>query len=152
MGAAARRRYEYNSSLLGYIFWIGGLTRKGKMGDSADDKVTGTRVSCVNGQVMHPSCINENMKAAQYAVRGELYLKGEELRKAGREVVFTNIGNPQALGLKPNTYNREPEREDGAEYAHTRQERRNSLPHPAVPSVQRDHDPPRGDARALLSE
>lgn len=77
------------------------------MGDSADDKVTGTRVSCVNGQVMHPSCINENMKAAQYAVRGELYLKGEELRKAGREVVFTNIGNPQALGLKPNTYNRE---------------------------------------------
>lgn len=30
------------------------------------------------------------MKAAQYAVRGELYLKGEELRKAGREILYTN--------------------------------------------------------------
>lgn len=61
----------------------------------------------VNGQVTHPDCINENVKAAQYAVRGELYLKAEEIRKSGREVIFTNIGNPQALGLKPNTFNRE---------------------------------------------
>jgi len=60
-----------------------------------------------DGKASHPDCINENVKAAQYAVRGELYLKGEELRKAGREVIFTNIGNPQALGLKPNTFNRE---------------------------------------------
>ena len=30
------------------------------------------------------------MKAAQYAVRGELYLKGEELRKAGRDILYTN--------------------------------------------------------------
>lgn len=59
------------------------------------------------GRVTHPDCINDNVKAAQYAVRGELYLKGEELRKAGKEVIFTNIGNPQALGLKPNTFNRE---------------------------------------------
>lgn len=30
------------------------------------------------------------MRAAQYAVRGELYLKGEELRKAGRDILYTN--------------------------------------------------------------
>jgi hypothetical protein len=28
--------------------------------------------------------------AAQYAVRGELFLKAEELRKAGKEIIFTN--------------------------------------------------------------
>ena len=26
----------------------------------------------------------------QYAVRGELYLRAEELRKAGKEIIFTN--------------------------------------------------------------
>ena len=78
------------------------------MGDSGVVVGGGTpREDSVNGQVTHPECINENVKAAQYAVRGELYLKGEELRLAGREVIFTNIGNPQALGLKPNTFNRE---------------------------------------------
>jgi len=30
------------------------------------------------------------MLKAQYAVRGELYLKGEELRKAGRDILYTN--------------------------------------------------------------
>ena len=30
------------------------------------------------------------MRAAQYAVRGELYLKGEELSKSGREILYTN--------------------------------------------------------------
>lgn len=41
-------------------------------------------------QVLHPDLLNENFRRAQYAVRGELYLKGEELRKAGREIIFTN--------------------------------------------------------------
>ena len=41
-------------------------------------------------QVLHPDLINENIKKAQYAVRGELYLKGEELRKAGRDILYTN--------------------------------------------------------------
>ena len=40
--------------------------------------------------MLHPDLINANMKAAQYAVRGELYLKGEELRKAGRDILYTN--------------------------------------------------------------
>lgn len=41
-------------------------------------------------QVLHPDLLNENMVRAEYAVRGELYHKGEELRKQGREVIFTN--------------------------------------------------------------
>ena len=41
-------------------------------------------------QVLHPDLLNKNFTQAEYAVRGELYLKGEELRKQGREVIFTN--------------------------------------------------------------
>ena len=40
-------------------------------------------------------------------MRGELYLAAENLRKAGREIIFTNVGNPQALGQKPITFNRQ---------------------------------------------
>lgn len=43
-----------------------------------------------DGKVLHPDLMNENMRKTQYAVRGELYLKAEELRKAGKEIIFTN--------------------------------------------------------------
>lgn len=59
------------------------------------------------GKVLHPDLLNANMVKAQYAVRGELYLKAEELKKAGREIMFTNVGNPHALGAKPITFTRE---------------------------------------------
>ena len=51
--------------------------------------------------------LNEDFRRCQYAVRGELYLAAENLRKAGREIIFTNVGNPQALGQKPITFNRQ---------------------------------------------
>lgn len=60
-----------------------------------------------DGKVLHPDLVNEHVKAAQYAVRGELYLRGEELRKEGKEITFTNVGNPQALGAKPLTFPRQ---------------------------------------------
>ena len=41
-------------------------------------------------QVMHPDLLNVNFRNAEYAVRGELYLKGAELKKAGRDIIFTN--------------------------------------------------------------
>lgn len=44
----------------------------------------------VDGKVMHPSLLNANLLKTQYAVRGELYLKAEELRKQGKEIIFTN--------------------------------------------------------------
>eukprot|EP00891_Asterochloris_glomerata_P002765 jgi/Astpho2/2765/Aster-00940 len=59
------------------------------------------------GKVLHPDLLNENLKKTEYAVRGELYMRAEELRKAGKEIIFTNVGNPQALGQKPLTFNRQ---------------------------------------------
>jgi len=56
---------------------------------------------------MHPDLLNRDLKEAQYAVRGELYLKADELRKSGREIIFTNVGNPHNLGQKPLTFIRQ---------------------------------------------
>lgn len=59
------------------------------------------------GKVMHESLLNANILNTQYAVRGELYLKAEELRRAGKQIIFTNVGNPHALGQPPLTFNRQ---------------------------------------------
>lgn len=55
----------------------------------------------------HPHKQNAQVLETQYAVRGELYLRAEELRKEGKEIIFTNVGNPHALGAKPLTYIRQ---------------------------------------------
>ncbi|KAK4792354.1 hypothetical protein SAY86_022789 [Trapa natans] len=51
--------------------------------------------------------LNENVKKVQYAVRGELYLRASELEKEGKKIIFTNVGNPHALGQKPLTFPRQ---------------------------------------------
>ncbi|KAL8106350.1 hypothetical protein AgCh_029941 [Apium graveolens] len=51
--------------------------------------------------------LNENVKKAQYAVRGELYLRASELQMQGKKIIFTNVGNPHALGQKPLTFPRQ---------------------------------------------
>ncbi|XP_078435760.1 glutamate--glyoxylate aminotransferase 2 [Wolffia australiana] len=51
--------------------------------------------------------INENVKNVAYAVRGELYLRASELQKEGKKIIFTNVGNPHALGQKPLTFPRQ---------------------------------------------
>ncbi|WZZ72360.1 hypothetical protein YC2023_083730 [Brassica napus] len=43
----------------------------------------------------------------QYAVRGELYLRASEPQKEGKKIIFTNVGNPHALGQKPLTFPRQ---------------------------------------------
>jgi aspartate/methionine/tyrosine aminotransferase len=43
----------------------------------------------------------------QYAVRGPIVARAAELEKAGRRVLYGNIGNPQALGQKPLSYIRQ---------------------------------------------
>ncbi|MFW9992472.1 MAG: aminotransferase class I/II-fold pyridoxal phosphate-dependent enzyme [Candidatus Odinarchaeota archaeon] len=48
--------------------------------------------------------LNENILAAQYAVRGPIVARAVQLEKNGRDIIFCNIGNPQALGQKPFTY------------------------------------------------
>jgi len=60
-----------------------------------------------SGKVMDPDNLNENVKKTVYAVRGELYLRASELQKEGKKIVFTNVGNPHALGQKPLTFPRQ---------------------------------------------
>ena len=55
------------------------------------------------GKVMHPDLFNESILKAQYAVRGELYLAGEALRQAGKEIIFTN-GELQPASLAYGAY------------------------------------------------
>eukprot|EP00803_Ostreobium_quekettii_P003210 evm.model.scf_2660.3 EVM.evm.TU.scf_2660.3 scf_2660:14056-20696(-) len=66
-----------------------------------------TAVNDIDGKVMHVDLLNPKVREVQYAVRGELYLRGQELKAEGREIIATNIGNPQALGMKPLTFNRQ---------------------------------------------
>jgi alanine transaminase len=43
----------------------------------------------------------------EYAVRGPIVARAQELERDGREVIYCNIGNPQALKQKPLTYLRQ---------------------------------------------
>ena len=48
--------------------------------------------------------INESVKSAQYAVRGRIVARAQELQKSGRTTISCNIGNPHALGQKGISY------------------------------------------------
>ncbi|WP_242341062.1 MULTISPECIES: aminotransferase class I/II-fold pyridoxal phosphate-dependent enzyme [Anaeromyxobacter] len=41
------------------------------------------------------------VREAQYAVRGPIVARAQELERQGREIIYCNIGNPQALGQRP---------------------------------------------------
>ncbi len=43
----------------------------------------------------------------EYAVRGPIVARAQELEKSGMEIIYCNIGNPQALAQKPITWNRQ---------------------------------------------
>ena len=45
--------------------------------------------------------------ATEYAVRGPIVARAQELEKQGREIIYCNIGNPQSLGQKPLTWLRQ---------------------------------------------
>ncbi|KAL0372356.1 UNVERIFIED_CONTAM: Glutamate--glyoxylate aminotransferase 2 [Sesamum calycinum] len=54
--------------------------------------------------------LNENVKKCQYAVRGSYTFELLNFRKKGRRyvwIIFTNVGNPHALGQKPLTFPRQ---------------------------------------------
>lgn len=51
--------------------------------------------------------INGNVRKCRYEVRGEIYLAGLKRSQEGKEVINLNVGNPQALGQKPLTFNRQ---------------------------------------------
>jgi aspartate/methionine/tyrosine aminotransferase len=51
--------------------------------------------------------LNRNLLDAQYAVRGKIVLRAQELEEQGKKIIYCNIGNPQALKQKPLTYLRQ---------------------------------------------
>ncbi|MFA5404390.1 MAG: aminotransferase class I/II-fold pyridoxal phosphate-dependent enzyme [Ignavibacteria bacterium] len=51
--------------------------------------------------------INSRLIEAQYAVRGKIVLRAQELEEQGKKIIYCNIGNPQALKQKPLTYIRQ---------------------------------------------
>lgn len=46
----------------------------------------------------------QNLRKMQYAVRGEVVLKADLLKDQGRDIIYTNIGNPHAVGQKCITF------------------------------------------------
>jgi glutamate--glyoxylate aminotransferase len=44
----------------------------------------------IEGYALHPSTVNSRVREAQYAVRGELYNKAQELSAKGKDIIYTN--------------------------------------------------------------
>lgn len=51
--------------------------------------------------------LNAGIRNCRYEVRGEVYLAAVERVKSGKDVIYTNIGNPHALGQQPITFTRQ---------------------------------------------
>ncbi len=51
--------------------------------------------------------VNPNLLEAQYAVRGKIVIRAQELENQGKKIIYCNIGNPQALKQKPITFIRQ---------------------------------------------
>lgn len=51
--------------------------------------------------------INPNLIESQYAVRGKIVIRAQELEEQGKKIIYCNIGNPQALKQKPLTFVRQ---------------------------------------------
>ena len=51
--------------------------------------------------------LNPRLRSAEYAVRGPIVQRAQELEEIGRKVIYCNIGNPQALKQRPLSYVRQ---------------------------------------------
>ncbi len=51
--------------------------------------------------------VNPNILEMEYAVRGPIPQRAAKLKQAGKNIIFCNIGNPQALGQPPLSYYRQ---------------------------------------------
>lgn len=58
-------------------------------------------------QVLNFGNINEAVKSCKYDVRGEIYLAAVKRAEEGKEVIYTNVGNPHAVGERPITFIRQ---------------------------------------------
>ncbi|GFY91415.1 alanine-2-oxoglutarate aminotransferase 2 [Actinidia rufa] len=89
--------------------FLGFVDSDGRGGGGADIwvGVVENIYSTMSGKALDYDSLNENVKKVQYAVRGELYLRASELQKEGKKIIFTNVGNPHALGQRPLTFPRQ---------------------------------------------
>jgi hypothetical protein len=51
--------------------------------------------------------MSQSLRRMQYAVRGEVVMRADQLAAQGREILYTNIGNPHQVGQQPITYFRQ---------------------------------------------
>jgi aspartate/methionine/tyrosine aminotransferase len=51
--------------------------------------------------------VDRAVRDAEYAVRGPIVTRAQELERAGRRIIYCNIGNPQSLGQRPLTWVRQ---------------------------------------------
>merc|ERR1719232_1430193 len=51
--------------------------------------------------------MSQSLRRMQYAVRGEVVMRADELQAEGREILYTNIGNPHQVGQPPISYYRQ---------------------------------------------
>jgi aspartate/methionine/tyrosine aminotransferase len=51
--------------------------------------------------------LNHRLIDAEYAVRGAIVLRAQQLEEQGRKIIYCNIGNPQALRQAPLSFNRQ---------------------------------------------
>jgi aspartate/methionine/tyrosine aminotransferase len=51
--------------------------------------------------------ISPQVRSTAYAVRGPIVARAAELERAGRQIIYCNIGNPQSLGQRPLTWVRQ---------------------------------------------
>merc|ERR1719454_690150 len=54
-----------------------------------------------------PETLNQGAQDMKYDVRGEIYHAAQKRKAQGKEVIFTNVGNPHQLGEKPLTFPRQ---------------------------------------------
>lgn len=57
--------------------------------------------------MIYKSSLNPNLLIAEYAVRGPIVIKAQQLEEQGKKIIYCNIGNPQALKQRPLTYIRQ---------------------------------------------
>ena len=53
------------------------------------------------------SSMSQSLRRMQYAVRGEVVIKADKLAAQGREIIYTNIGNPHQVQQAPITFYRQ---------------------------------------------
>jgi len=51
--------------------------------------------------------MSQSLRRMQYAVRGEVVMRADQLAAQGRDILYTNIGNPHQVGQEPITYFRQ---------------------------------------------